>query len=77
MFSAGGDGERIYALALMREDPEAGNVDCILDAIRCSRSAFEQGQALRTAIDLVPRLDTTADQNCPTLSSSSSDPRGV
>jgi len=59
MFSAGGDGERIYALALMREDPEAGNVDCILDAIRCSRSAFEQGQALRTAIGLVPRLDTT------------------
>jgi hypothetical protein len=57
VFLSGGDGERVYALALMREDQAAGDIDCILDAIVNSRSAFEQGQALHAALKLTPRLD--------------------
>jgi hypothetical protein len=56
VFLSGGDGERVYALALMREDPAAGDVGCILDAVLRSRSAFEQGQALHAALKLTPRL---------------------
>lgn len=58
VFLSGGDGERVYALALMREDPAAGDVECILDAVLRSRSAFEQGQALHAALKLAPRIGT-------------------
>jgi hypothetical protein len=56
IFSSAGDGERVYALALMREDPDAGNLESILDAICHSRSAFEQGQALAAALQMTPLL---------------------
>jgi hypothetical protein len=59
MFSSGGDGERVYALALMEADPETSDVDCILDSISHSRSAFEQGQALRVALRILARLDSS------------------
>lgn len=56
IFFSGSDGERVYALALMQADSEVGNLDCILDSITYSHSAFEQGQALLAAIQLVPRV---------------------
>lgn len=56
IFYSGGDGERVYALALMQEDPVVGDVDCIVEAVRSSHSAFEQGQALAAALRLIPRL---------------------
>lgn len=56
VFLSGGDGERVYALALMREDPTVGDISCILDAVLHSRSAFEQGQALHAALRLTPSL---------------------
>jgi hypothetical protein len=59
IFTGGGDGERVYALALMQANPDAGDVDCILDSVLHSRSAFEQGQALRAALKLISRLDIT------------------
>jgi hypothetical protein len=58
VFASGSDGERVYALGMMREDPTLGDVDCILDAILHSHSAFEQGQALHAALQLKPRLST-------------------
>jgi hypothetical protein len=57
IFFSGGDGERVYALALMQEDPTVGDIDCILDSVLHSRSAFEQGQALRAALQLRQRLN--------------------
>jgi hypothetical protein len=56
IFASGGEGERVYALALMQEAPHAENLDSILDAICHSRSAFEQGQALAAGIRIVPLL---------------------
>jgi hypothetical protein len=58
IFSSGGDGERVYALALMQADPASGDVDCILDSISHSHSAFEQGQGLLAGLALLPRLGT-------------------
>ena len=58
MFATGGDGDRGYALALMQANPQGGDLDCILDAISDSHSAFEQGQALRTALELLPRMNS-------------------
>jgi hypothetical protein len=52
----GGDGERVYALALMEEDPDVGDLESILDAISHSRSAFEQRQALAAALQVAPQL---------------------
>jgi hypothetical protein len=57
MFASGGDGDRVYALALMQFDPELGDLDSIVDGISQSHSAFEQGQALRAALSQVPRID--------------------
>jgi hypothetical protein len=47
---------RIRMLALMQEYAPAGNIDSILDSICQSDSAFEQNQALRAAIKLLPEL---------------------
>ncbi len=55
-FKRGGDGDRVYALVLMQEDPATGDVACVLDAISRSRSAFEQYQSLSTAIKMLARL---------------------
>ncbi|WP_121194153.1 hypothetical protein [Motilibacter peucedani] len=46
-FSAGGDGDRISAIAMMQGRPELADLDCLLDAVEHSRSAFEQYQALK------------------------------
>jgi hypothetical protein len=56
IFADGGDGERVYALALMQENPDADDLDSILDGICQSRSAFEQGQALAAALAVAPLL---------------------
>jgi hypothetical protein len=56
-FRRGGDGDRVYALVLMQEDPATGDLACVLDAISGSRSAFEQYQALATALKMLPLLD--------------------
>lgn len=56
IFASGGDGERVYALALMQEDPDVGNLEGILDAICHSHSAFEQGEALAAALQMAPLL---------------------
>ena len=56
IFYSGGDGERVYALALMLEDPSVNSLDCILDAVSHSHSAFEQGQALQAALQITPGL---------------------
>jgi hypothetical protein len=56
IFFGGGDGERVYALALMEEDPDVGDLESILDAISNSHSAFEQGQSLMAALQIAPRL---------------------
>lgn len=59
MFKHGGEGDRVYALVLMEEDPGTGNLECVLDAISKSRSALEQYQALSAAYKMVPRLDSS------------------
>jgi hypothetical protein len=56
IFVSGGDGVRVYALALMREDPTIGDVDCILAAVLHTHSVFEQGQILQAAITLELQL---------------------
>jgi hypothetical protein len=56
MFREGQEGDRVYALSLMSEFPEAADIDSIIDAISQSRSAFEQYQALEAAEQFLPRL---------------------
>jgi hypothetical protein len=57
LFLKGEEGDRIFAIVLMREDPNVADVGAILDAIANSRSAFEQYQALAAAERLLPKLD--------------------
>jgi hypothetical protein len=57
-FVNGGDGERVYALGLMQEKPDATYLDSIVDAIRQSHSAFEQGEALTAALQIAPLLNS-------------------
>lgn len=56
VFLNGSDGERIYALGLMQEEPDATYLESILDAICHSHSAFEQGEALAIALRIAPLL---------------------
>jgi hypothetical protein len=49
IFNIGGDGERLYALALMQADPKTVDIESVLDSISNSHSAFEQYNALVTA----------------------------
>jgi hypothetical protein len=53
----GTDEERVTALAMMLSNPELRDFDSVLAAIRDSRSAFEQYQALLVAEQLLPGLD--------------------
>ncbi len=53
MFLKGEDGDRVFALVLMQEDPSAADLEAILEAIGASRSAFEQYQAVVAAERLV------------------------
>jgi hypothetical protein len=57
VFNKGEDGDRIYALGMMKADPSVAHFDAILDAIEHSRSAFEQYQALELAEQILPQLD--------------------
>jgi hypothetical protein len=57
IFRNGGDGERVYALGLMQEAPDATYLESIIDAICQSQSAFEQGEALAAALQVAPLLD--------------------
>jgi hypothetical protein len=54
IFASGGDGERVYALGLIQEEPGAGYLESTLDATSDWRSAFEQGQALTAALQIAP-----------------------
>jgi hypothetical protein len=58
MFKSGGDGDRVYALVLMQEDPDTADLASVLNAISSSRSAFEQYQALVSALKMLPQLDS-------------------
>lgn len=49
IFHDGGDGERLYAIALMQADPEVADIELILNVISSSHSAFEQYNALVAA----------------------------
>jgi hypothetical protein len=49
MFLGGEPGDRVFALVLMQEDPDAADFDSILNGIEHSCSAFEQYQAVDAA----------------------------
>jgi hypothetical protein len=56
LFNTGKVGNRIYALGLMQEDPRLRDFAATLEAIRGSRSAFEQYTALRLAEEMLDDL---------------------
>jgi hypothetical protein len=56
LFNTGKVGNRIYALGLMQEDPRLRDFAATLEAIRGSRSAFEQYTALRLAEEMLADL---------------------
>jgi len=56
LWSSGHDGRRIVALAVMQAKPEFAAPALVADALRASRSAFEQYQALLLARSLLPTL---------------------
>lgn len=58
MLSSDSDGERVIAIALAQDQPDARLFDLILPAITESRSAFEQYQALGAALELAAVLDS-------------------
>jgi hypothetical protein len=55
IFDEGG-GQRVFALVLMADEPALGDTESVLDAISHSRSAFEQYQALETAISMLATM---------------------
>jgi len=60
LFNSGKSGNRIYAIGLMQEDARLRDFAAMIEAIRGSRSAFEQYTALRLAEKMVP--DLTSDE---------------
>jgi hypothetical protein len=56
LFNTGKVGNRIYALGLMQEDPRLRDFAATLEAVRGSRSAFEQYTALRLAEEMLADL---------------------
>jgi hypothetical protein len=56
----GDDGQRITALAAMKELPDVRDFDRLLGVIQDWRSPFEQYHAMDIAIDMIPQL--TAEQ---------------
>jgi hypothetical protein len=61
MFQTSDDGSRVVALGIMQGDVSSADLESVLDAIRNSRSAFEQYHALVVASLLAPTLNP-ADQ---------------
>jgi hypothetical protein len=57
LFKEGSEGERIFAIGLMQEEPALADPEVALDAIRRSRSAFEQYHGLELARRLMKSLD--------------------
>jgi hypothetical protein len=56
LFRKGTDGQRIYALAALQEHPDLATADLLLDALRTSRSRFEQYHTLVLADLAEPEL---------------------
>jgi hypothetical protein len=56
LFLGPGDGDRVVTLAAIQATPDPAHLPIVEDAIRNSRSPFEQYTALDAAIDLVPVL---------------------
>ncbi len=56
LFSAGSEGRRVQALALMQGDPALADLGSVLEAVERPRSAFEQYHALLAARGLASRL---------------------
>lgn len=56
LFYRGTEGERMYALGRMLENPSVRDLDVVLDGIRGSRSAFEQYYLLELAEEMLPSL---------------------
>ena len=59
LFDSGDEGSRVVALGMMATDPALADIDAIQDAIRFSKSAFEQFHALRAAEALAHRHPET------------------
>jgi hypothetical protein len=59
LFAKGSSGERITALGLMQGDIALTSVDAIVDGIQRSRSAFEQYEALKLAVEAWDTLSET------------------
>lgn len=56
LLDSGGEGDRVIALVLAQDQPDARLFDLINDAIRNSRSAFEQYHALGAAYEMLALL---------------------
>ena len=55
VFTSGNDGARVTALGFMQGDPDAVDLDIVLDVIGDSRSAFEQAHAFAVADEVSRR----------------------
>jgi isoamylase len=58
IFDTGTEGNRIVSLAIASMKPDALSLNSILEAIRNSRSAFEQYHALLASRELLPNLNS-------------------
>jgi hypothetical protein len=56
LFRRGTEGERIYALAVLQQHPELASANLVFDAVRASRSRFEQYHSLILAELVESRL---------------------
>lgn len=56
LFRTGSEGNRIAALALAKVKPDAAYFDMLIEALRGTKSAFEQYQALSAIEQLFPQL---------------------
>jgi hypothetical protein len=56
-FMEGGDGDRIFALGVMQEDPDVRDFELVVQGISNSRSAFEQYHALLLAQKMLADLN--------------------
>ena len=57
LWDSGDDGRRVVALGVIQARPELGTARIAAEGIRESRSAFEQYQALKAALEMRPRFD--------------------
>jgi hypothetical protein len=76
MFEGGSEGDRVYALVLMQEDPAAGDLSCVIGAISESRSAYEQYRALRAAEEMLRMLNSSERKQLATAIQQAMEPGG-